>query len=321
MRRLLVLPAAVLLLLVPAAGAGTRAPQTAIFYYPWYGTIARDGAFLQWRVNGHAPPRDIASAYYPARGIYSSSDPSVLDSQMTDIAQAGIQELVVSWWGRGSAQDLLLPAVIAAAGAHGLVVAAHLEPYAGRTVTGTGADVAYLRTLGIHDFFVYRPGDFPAAAWAALRLRLSGVRLFAQTGLVGFAKAGGFDGVYTYDVLVDASRTFRRLCTEAHRAGLVCLPSVGPGYDARRATGDQRVKPRNDGRTYDAMWTAALRSGADTVTITSYNEWLEGTQIEPARARAGYESYAGAWGLEGQQASRAYLGRTAYWTARLAAGG
>ena len=33
MRRLLVLPAAVLLLLVPAAGAGTRAPRPAIFYY------------------------------------------------------------------------------------------------------------------------------------------------------------------------------------------------------------------------------------------------------------------------------------------------
>ncbi len=313
----MLLPAAVLVLLVPAAGAGTRAPQTAIFYYPWYGTAARDGAFLQWRVHGHSPPEDIASDYYPARGVYSSSDPSVRDAQMNDIAKAGVQEVVVSWWGRGSAQDLLLPAVIAAARAHGLVVATHLEPYDGRTVARTGADVVYLRKLGIRDFFVYRPNDFPATEWAALRPTLSGVRLFAQTRLVGFAKAGGFDGVYTYDVLVDASRTFRRLCSEAHRAGLACLPSVGPGYDAERATGDPRVKPRNDGRTYDTMWTAALRAHADAVTITSYNEWLEGTQIEPARTRAGYESYAGAWGLQGPQASRAYLDRTAYWTSQL----
>jgi len=316
-RRLLVLPAAVLLLLVPAAGARTPVPRTAIFYYPWYGTAARDGAFLQWRLNGHSPPADIASDYYPARGVYSSSDPSVLDAQMSDIAQSGIQELVVSWWGRGSAQDALLPAVIAAAGAHGLVVAAHLEPYDGRTVARTGTDIAYLRTLGIRDFFVYRPADFPATQWAALRPTLSGVKLFAQTRLVGFAKAGGFDGVYTYDVLLDAGRTFRLLCSEAHRAGLACLPSVGPGYDARRATGDERVKPRNAGATYDAMWSAALRAGADAVTITSYNEWLEGTQIEPARARAGYDSYADAWGLQGPGASRAYLARTAYWTSQV----
>ncbi len=321
MRRLLVLPAAVLLLLVPAAGARTGAPQAAIFYYPWYGTASRDGAFLQWRLNGHSPPADIASDYYPARGVYSSSDPSVLDAQMSDIAQAGIQEIVVSWWGRRSAQDVLLPEVIAAAGTHGLAVAVHLEPYDGRTVAGTGADIAYLSALGIHDFFVYRPTDFPAPEWAALRPTPSGVRLFAQTRLVGFAKAGGFDGVYTYDVLVDAGRTFRLLCSEAHRAGLACLPSVGPGYNAGRATGDIRVKPRSDGATYDAMWTAALRAGADVVTITSYNEWLEGTQIEPARTRAGYDSYAGAWSRQGPQATRAYLDRTAFWTARLAARG
>ena len=48
--------------------------------------------------------------------------------------------------------------------------------------------------------------------------------------------------------------------------------------------------------------------------MTSFNEWGEGTQIEPA-ARAGrYASYDGAYGLHGRAAQRAYLARTAYWT-------
>jgi hypothetical protein len=100
---------------------------------------------------------------------------------------------------------------------------------------------------------------------------------------------------------------------------LLCAPSVGPGYNAKRGSGDTVVKLRKHGQTYDAMWRAALMSGADDVTITSFNEWHEGTQIEPAavpRRRASYRylSYDGAWGLHGAAAENAYLVRTRYWT-------
>ncbi len=67
------------------------------------------------------------------------------------------------------------------------------------------------------------------------------------------------------------------------------------------------------------MWRAAIAAGADRVTITSYNEWHEGTQIEPAAnapARRGayrYLSYEGAWGIHGVAAPNAYLARTRYW--------
>jgi hypothetical protein len=99
---------------------------------------------------------------------------------------------------------------------------------------------------------------------------------------------------------------------------LLCAPSVGPGYDARRGSGDPRVKPRRKGATYDAMWRAAIAAKADRITITSYNEWHEGTQIEPAapprrHGRYRYLSYNGAWGAYGVVAENAYLARTRYW--------
>ena len=60
------------------------------------------------------------------------------------------------------------------------------------------------------------------------------------------------------------------------------------------------------------MWRGAIRAAADVVTITSYNEWHEGTQIEPASAVGPpYSSYDGAYGLTGRAAQRAYLDRTA----------
>lgn len=314
-RALVTLVAAALLASPATAGDGRRV--AAIFYYPWYGTPARDGAWQHWQQSGGAPPKRIGSGFYPARGAYSSSDPAVLRAQMGEIADAGIREVIVSWWGLTSAEDGRLTAVVAAARAHGLGVAAHLEPYAGRTAESAGADVAYLGRLGIRDVYVYDSAAIADADWAALNAGLRDVRLFANTALAGKAAAGGFAGLYTYDVLVYTGGAFPRLCEQARKLRLVCAPSVGPGFDARRATGEPRVRARAGGAVYDHMWAQALRSGAPIVTITSYNEWHEGTQIEPARARRGYESYDGAWGLRGAAAETAYLERTAYWTARL----
>jgi hypothetical protein len=196
---------------------------------------------------------------------------------------------------------------------HGLTVSIHIEPYAGRTPQSVEADIEHLRELGVTTFYLYRPFELPSGDWADMNDRLTGVRVFAQTGMVGQAVAGHFDGVYTYDVLVYGADTFPRLCIQAHAAGLLCAPSVGPGYDARAAVGDPRVKGRRDGATYDGMWLSAIAAGADVVTITSYNEWHEGTQIEPAAPRRGYDSYSGAWGTTGPMARTAYLDRTGRW--------
>jgi hypothetical protein len=308
-------------LVVPCcAHAGVR---VTAFYYPWYGTAAHDGAYLHWSQDGHVPPDDIASSYYPVGGPYSSGAGVVLRRQMTQARQAGIDELAVSWWGQGSTEDRRLPAVIAAARAQGLAVAAHLEPYDGRTVATTVADVAYLRTLGVSTFYVYRAFDFPVADWqqAMPALHAGHTLLFAQTNLPGAAATAGFDGVYTYDILVYGANELGRFCAEAHAVHLTCAPSVGPGFDARRTEHIPQVKPRRDGATYDHMWRAAIAAHADRVTITSFNEWHEGTQIEPA-APAGlhgstrYLGYDGAWGLRGPAAANAYLVRTAYWAQR-----
>ena len=316
MRKLLLI-----ILLLLALPASARAAQSvAIFYYPWFGAPSLDGSYEHWMENNHAPPFDLGTAFYPMRGPYSSSSRAVLNSQMAEIAATGVDEVVSSWWGWGSVEDQRLPAVVEAANAHGLAVAVHLEPYPGRTVSSLEADVEHLKALGIYEFYVYEPQDLPATDWKQLTAKESDVRFLAQTALPGFAAAGGFAGLYTYDILVYGGHTFARICQEARAVHLLCAPSVGPGYDAVRATGDARVKPRRNGATYDGMWRAALAAHADLVTITSYNEWNEGTQIEPAATspRRGYDTYAGTYGVRNRDAAFAYLARTAYWTGRAA---
>ena len=244
-----------------SAGAPTS-PRVAAFFYPWYGTPAVDGAYVHWGQNGLTPPELVASAYYPARGVYSSADGYVLARQVREIRGAGIDELITSWWGPGSLEDQRLPGVVAAARSGRARGRRPRRAVRGQDAgDGRPRTSSSLRVLGIADFYVYGAEATPAEDWAAIADALpTDVRLFAQTGLAGFAAAGRFDGLYTYDTLVYRGTRFFRLCEQARRQGLVCAPSVGPGYDARRAVGDLRVRPRRNGRTYDAMWDAAVRA-------------------------------------------------------------
>jgi glycoprotein endo-alpha-1,2-mannosidase len=310
--------ALVLLLAVPGSAVAAPAPaRSAIFFYPWYSNPRHDGQYSHWAQGGHAPPFDIASAFFPMRGPYSSDDPHVLGAQMKDIADSGVDEVVSSWWGRGSQEDERLPAVMRAAKRRGLEVALQLEPYPGRTIDSIAADLVYIRSLGVRDVYVYRTMDFTPEEWNRVTRQPTGLRLFGQTNLVRFAARAGFAGFYTYDIVIYDAAKFDRFCRQARALGILCAPSVGPGYDAVAATGDSQVKDRLFGATYDSMWNAALHAGADLVTITSYNEWSEGTQIEPAGHGGRYQSYDGTYGLHGRAAQRAYITRTAYWTSHL----
>jgi hypothetical protein len=331
----LALALGLILLLAPAAGvardqAKVGQRQASIFYYPWYGNPKWDGGYLHWNQNGHVPPTDLATSYYPARGAYSSRDPRVVEAQMREIAGAGVREVVSSWWGWGSPEDVLLPMIVRMAMKQGMQVAVQIEPYDDRTATSVAADLVHLKQLGITRAYVYHPFEIAETSWATV-LPFPGMQMLAQTANVSRARAAHFAGVYTYDVVTFGPSALGTLCAQAHRAGLLCAPSVGPGYDALRATGDTQYRPRDAGGTYDGMWRAAIQAGADRITITSYNEWHEGTQIEPAMTplprrltavsapgsspvREPYSTYEGAYGLHGKRASRAYLARTAYWT-------
>ncbi|HEU5003014.1 MAG TPA: hypothetical protein VFW71_09575 [Actinomycetota bacterium] len=301
----------------------------SVFYYGWYGTPSStaNGGWLHWDEGGHSPPTDIGSTFYPTRGAYSSTDTAVIDAQMAEIAAAGINQIVFSWWGQGTYIDQALTATLPIAAAHGIDVAIHLEPYVGRTASSVTSDIPYLMAKGITEFYVYDTTQISANNWALIRAQYPAITLFATGGasamkaglLNPFAVAGGFDGIYTYDPYNFSGSDFAHLCTQARANGLLCAPSVAPGYDATRATGDTRVRSRSNGATYDSMWSGAISAAPDLITITSYNEWHEGSQIEPAQPfcipnqGSCYEDYSGAYGLADPQAQTAYLARTAFW--------
>jgi hypothetical protein len=316
---------------MPAAhGTGT-----AIFFYPWYASQPHDGYWRHWDEGGHTPPDDIGSDYYPLRGAYSSLDPDVLSSQMGDIASIGVDEAIVSWWGQGSFEDQALPLVVAAAKLHGVQIGVQIEPYVGRTAASVAGDFAYLSALGITDIWVYQADLLSRSGLAAANASAPGIRTWAESGSLAFVRSGefagwaaaaGFHGVYLYDAINYEAADFPAFCASARQFGLLCAPVAAPGFTSVRAEHVSYGRSRDNGATYDSRWMGDLGARPDVVVITSYNEWHEGTQIEPAVPYCPvstsvfcYENYEGAYGQTGLAASYAYLNRTGVWTARLAA--
>ena len=241
---------------------------------------------------------------------------------MREIARAGIGEIVVSWWGRGSARGRA-----AARGDRGR--AQRTRSRSPRTSSRTRgarsrastADVAYLRTLGVRDFFVYHADRLPAAEWQPLDHALQRRALFAQTPLVGLREDGRLRRASTPTTSLDVSRR-ATLRADVHGGAQAGPPLRAVGRPRlQRAPRDgrhARVEPRPAARTYDSMWRARdPRAAPTSSTITSYNEWNEGTQIEPARpAQRATRTTTARGARAARPRERAYLNRTRYWVSR-----
>lgn len=78
---------------------------TFAFYYPWYGTPSVSGYWHGWNDSGHNPDNvtdgrsDIAATNYPLLGVYDSNNETMIDQQVNEARNAGINCFVVSWWG------------------------------------------------------------------------------------------------------------------------------------------------------------------------------------------------------------------------------
>lgn len=146
-------------------------------------------------------------------------------------------------------------------------------------------------------------------AWTAVRAEMdkAGAPTFLFGGPAAFSQVftAGLDGVFndlevieTFEIPLElppyALRDERRL---AYRAAAwtareqempFALPVVLGWDTAVVRPGDSAVIPRDygrpgdDGAYYRTRWEDALENSPDWIVITSWNEWAEGTEIEPS---------------------------------------
>ena len=78
----------------------------------------------------------------------------------------------------------------------------------------------------------------------------------------------------------------------ARENGLAFIPNVMPGYDDTRLRGrDRATLDRQGGSFYRSFWKMAspfVTAEQPFLIITTFNEWHEGTELEPSREYAGF---------------------------------
>ena len=319
-------------------------PCLHAFYYAWYGNVETDGRYMHWNhrylphwkesvttkypQGRHIPPDDIGASFYPELGCYSSQDPSVIETHMTQLRLAGVGVIVVSWYPAGLADDEgpppdpLISVLLNAALTHDVKLTLHIEPYKGRTPQSVRRDLQYIHshysqhpafykpervreggaTLHLPLIYIYDSYLSKAREWAevfkpggALSIRgregdCLAIALLVEHSHMKSAVEGGFDGVYTYFAAEGFSfgSTHTNWATVSDFAAandLIFIPSFGPGYDDLQVRPWNRLtaRERKSGAYYqEGFRRARERSRGGMVSITSFNEWGEGTQIEPA---------------------------------------
>lgn len=258
------------------------------FYYPWYGRPdGPSGKWYHW--NPETEHND--ATHTPLLGLYDSNDPEVVRTHILWARAAGIDAFISSWWGPATFEDGSLGVLLNVAEQENFKVSALLELAFTRdqlrdflrTLIATHAQsTAWLRVDGRPVVFVYaRLMDRFSAD--DFRHAFDGTQALMVADTHDAAQAAPFDGVFSYGPVEDVPRYLRELPAqraEHQAAGRVFAAATLPGYDDRVIRHPGRLLPRADGDLFRSMWAAA--AGADWITLTSFNEWHEGTEIEPS---------------------------------------
>ena len=270
--------------------------QVLAFYYPWYGTP--EGPSAQW-VHWNPNRAHHDSAHDPAYGLYDSNDPDTVRRHIREAKSAGIDGFIASWWGPHSFEDRAFDVLIEVAEQEDFSVTIYYE--IAETTIEMVTDL---------DDFLSRHGDSPALLRADdrpviffyVRVMLAFTpaqfeSAFAQLEDRGhplFSVADGlhsdylrvFDGIHIYNPVgigtSEAASAYRSASLLARAKARLFAATIIPGYDEAYKAAHLTYLDREDGDTYRAYWSLARASSPHWILITSYNEWHEGSEIEPS---------------------------------------
>ncbi|MFB0535450.1 MAG: endo-1,3-alpha-glucanase family glycosylhydrolase [Anaerolineae bacterium] len=292
-----------LLLFLPGSEAALlnegSSPLVLAFYYNWFDENT-------WK------PEKVSD--FPV-SLYNSRDRETVVRHIAQAQEIGIDAFVVAWYGpqdEGNQTEPNLALMLEVADGTDFQVSVEFGPdspfiHSQQEVVDALRHVlqvhaqhpSFLRVEGKPVIFFWRldsiplaPEQTPLQAWQAVRDQVDPDHesLWIAEGVeVDYQQV--FDGHHLYSIawsqdvhstLSDWGYRIRRYNAQ-HGTDKLWVATVMPGYnDLKTGRADAFVREREDGQFYRDTWQAAMDSGADWVVITSWNEWVEGSYIEPS---------------------------------------
>ncbi len=276
---------------VPVASAQEPVPVLA-FYYAWFDQNT-------WE-SGQAV--DL-----PAQR-YVSADPATIAQHVTQAQSAGIDALVQSWYGpqvENNQTETNFHTLLEVSQGKGFKAAVDFEtqsPFLGDAAAVTQAlstllathaqHPAYLRYQGKPVIFFWRQQRFSVDEWRTIRAAIDPdhTSYWIAEG-IDLAYQDVFDGHHLYSIAwaespaAQLAKWGKRVRTyeSENQTKRLWVATTMPGYDdTHLPRADAFNVARRNGDYYRETWQGAVDSQAEMIIITSFNEWLEGTHIEPS---------------------------------------
>jgi hypothetical protein len=253
--------------LVGSVGVGHAADRTlpvkATFYYPWFPET--------WHTNDH---------YHPTLGNYESGNMTVLASHVAMMKYAGMDAAISSWWGRGTPTDNRLPGMLDVAAAQGFALTAYHEPEGSSnpTVATLQADLGRLGTLAAHAGWLRVGGKPVLFVYNANDTTCEVVDRWKQAaGTNWYLNMKVFTGYANCPNQPDSWHQYGP--ATAYSTHGTHHANVSPGFWLHTEATPRLAR---DLDRFKADISRMADASVSWKLVTSFNEWGEGTSVEPA---------------------------------------
>ena len=285
-------------------------------HWGWHWTMDR---FKPEEVNSNGE-RELASHYRPLIGPYDSNDPNTLECQVLLMKFAGISGVIIDWYGTENFRDYATIhrnslSLIKYLKQAGLKFAICYEDQSIKHMIEAGklkktqevehakqefkwleqnwfADPAYVKLKGKPVLLIFGPQHFKKAQWNQITSNLSTQPfLYTLPQLTGQAKGSGVFGWPPVDggknvTPANWQKYLRDLYTRSAKGESIIAPVFPKFHDIYQQAGVHKSYGYLDdqgGKTFDQTLELAWQSDSPLIQIATWNDYGEGTIIEPTK--------------------------------------
>jgi hypothetical protein len=291
---------------------------------PWFESQPVSGRWgWHWTMDKTDPSKGyLATHDRPLLGPYDSGDATVIATQVALMKAAGIDGAIIDWNGPDGFADYAMihrntQLLIAELKKAGLKFALCVEDNPGHRFIKEGKltraqatakiaasfawadthwlnDPAYVRIAERPTLFIFGPQYLDEAEWSVIRANLKQNPL--TFALPHLSQRAGIDGAFAW-VPVSEGKTIEPATWQAEQAALYARQIKGeriiaaafPGYRdfyAQAGVGKSYgFIDYRDGKTFVESFDRAMKSGSAIVQVATWNDYGEGTGIEPTAER------------------------------------